>query len=57
MENQTVTEIICILDKSGSMQTLQAETLAGLNKFIKNLQQGEITQGPLLYSKAGQPLL
>ena len=39
MENQTVTEIICILDKSGSMQSLQAETLAGLNKFINDQQQ------------------
>ena len=43
MENQTVTEIICILDKSGSMQSLQAETLAGLNKFIKDQQQEEGT--------------
>lgn len=41
MENQNTTEIICILDKSGSMESLQAETLAGLNKFIKDQQQGE----------------
>ena len=43
MENQNPTEIICILDKSGSMQSLQAETLAGLNKFIKDQQQEEGT--------------
>jgi len=41
MENQTNTEIICILDKSGSMHSLQAETIAGLNNFIKNQQQEE----------------
>lgn len=41
MENQPLTEIICILDKSGSMQSLQSETIAGLNKFIKDQQQVE----------------
>lgn len=41
MENQSVSEIICILDKSGSMQSLQMETIAGLNKFIKDQQQQE----------------
>ena len=41
MENQTNTEIICILDKSGSMHSLQAETIAGLNNFIRNQQQEE----------------
>ena len=41
MENQSVSEIICILDKSGSMQSLQMETIAGLNKFIKDQQQEE----------------
>ena len=41
MENQSRTEIICILDKSGSMQTLQSETIAGLNQFIKEQKQEE----------------
>jgi uncharacterized protein YegL len=41
MKNQSVSEIICILDKSGSMQSLQSETIAGLNKFIKEQQQQE----------------
>lgn len=41
MENQSVSEIICILDKSGSMQSLQMETIAGLNKFISDQQQQE----------------
>lgn len=36
MENQSVTEIICILDKSGSMESLQHETIAGLNQFLTN---------------------
>jgi uncharacterized protein YegL len=33
MENQ-LTEIICILDRSGSMQSLQEETVKGLNAFM-----------------------
>lgn len=40
MENQGVTEIICILDKSGSMESLQQETIAGLNQFL-NIQKQE----------------
>lgn len=39
MENQTRTEIICILDNSGSMQTLQLETIEGLNQFIREQKQ------------------
>ena len=35
MNKQAITEIICILDKSGSMEILQAETIAGLNQFIE----------------------
>lgn len=35
MNKETITEIICILDKSGSMQILQSETIAGLNQFIE----------------------
>lgn len=41
MENQSRTEIICILDKSGSMQALQNETIEGLNQFIKEQKQEE----------------
>ncbi len=39
MENKTTTEIICILDKSGSMQALQQETIEGLNQFVKDQQK------------------
>lgn len=35
MEKQSFTEIICILDKSGSMDSLQQETITGLNQFIE----------------------
>ncbi|SDN06426.1 von Willebrand factor type A domain-containing protein [Daejeonella rubra] len=35
MNKETSTEIICILDKSGSMEILQAETISGLNQFIE----------------------
>lgn len=35
MKTETITEIICILDKSGSMEILQSETIAGLNQFIE----------------------
>lgn len=31
-------EIICVLDKSGSMQSVKEEALGGLNKFIKDQQ-------------------
>ena len=41
MENQNSTEIICILDKSGSMGSLQQETIAGLNQFVKDQKQEE----------------
>lgn len=41
MENQSRTEIICILDKSGSMQTLQSETIVGLNQFIMEQKKEE----------------
>jgi len=41
MENQSVTEIICILDKSGSMGSLQSETIAGLNQFIADQKKQE----------------
>ncbi len=37
MEN-SITEIICIVDKSGSMETLKNETIDGLNNFIKSQQ-------------------
>lgn len=39
MNKQAITEIICILDKSGSMEVLQAETIAGLNQFIEEQKQ------------------
>lgn len=39
MENKIITEIICILDKSGSMQSLQQETIEGLNQFVKDQQK------------------
>lgn len=39
MNKQAITEIICILDKSGSMEILQAETIAGLNQFIEEQKQ------------------
>jgi len=35
MNKEKTTEIICILDKSGSMEILQAETISGLNQFIQ----------------------
>jgi uncharacterized protein YegL len=35
MNKEKTTEIICILDKSGSMEILQAETISGLNQFIE----------------------
>jgi len=41
MENQSVSEIICILDKSGSMGSLQHETIAGLNQFIADQKKEE----------------
>ena len=40
MEN-SITEIICIVDKSGSMDTLKNETIDGLNNFIKSQQVEE----------------
>ncbi len=40
MEN-SITEIICIVDKSGSMETLKNETIDGLNNFIKSQQVEE----------------
>lgn len=39
MEKQSITEIICILDKSGSMDSLQTETITGLNQFIEEQKQ------------------
>lgn len=39
MEDQNITEIICILDKSGSMEALQQETITGLNQFIHDQKQ------------------
>jgi len=39
MEKQLLTEIICILDKSGSMDSLQSETIIGLNQFIEEQKQ------------------
>ena len=39
MEKQLLTEIICILDKSGSMDSLQSETITGLNQFIEEQKQ------------------
>ena len=39
MEVRNATEIICILDKSGSMGVLQEETIQGLNRFIREQQQ------------------
>ena len=41
MENQNLTEIICILDKSGSMGSLQQETITGLNQFLNDQKQEE----------------
>lgn len=40
MEN-SITEIICIIDKSGSMDALKNETISGLNNFIKSQQAEE----------------
>jgi hypothetical protein len=40
MEN-TLAEIICIIDKSGSMQALKDETVNGLNTFIENQKSEE----------------
>lgn len=40
MENSN-TEIICIIDKSGSMEALKNETITGLNNFIKSQQNEE----------------
>ena len=39
MKKQSLTEIICILDKSGSMDSLRAETITGLNQFIEDQKQ------------------
>lgn len=38
MENQ-LTEIICILDRSGSMQPLRTETVNAINTFIRKQQR------------------
>lgn len=40
MEN-SITEIICIIDKSGSMDALKNETISGLNNFIRSQQAEE----------------
>lgn len=37
----TYTEILCILDRSGSMQVLQQETIDGLNIFIDQQQHAD----------------
>lgn len=39
---ENIAEIICILDRSGSMQNLVGETIAGYNTFIKE----QIKEGP-----------
>lgn len=37
--SKIVVEIVCILDRSGSMSRLVEETISGYNKFIKEQQQ------------------
>jgi uncharacterized protein YegL len=43
MENTNATEVICLIDKSGSMETLRQETIDGLNTFIEEQQHDSST--------------
>lgn len=41
MVNKNLTEIIVILDRSGSMQTLKSDTIGGFNSFIAEQKKSE----------------
>jgi len=39
MTDQNLTEIICIIDRSGSMQSIQADAIGGFNTFVDDQQK------------------
>lgn len=43
MTDKNLTEIVAILDRSGSMNALRAETIGGFNNFVEEQKKGEGT--------------
>ena len=41
MTDQNLTEIIAVIDRSGSMETLRTETIGGYNNFLNDQKKGE----------------
>lgn len=39
--NENLTEIVCVLDRSGSMETIQQDAIGGFNQFLTEQQEQE----------------
>lgn len=49
MTNPNLTEIICIIDRSGSMDTLVEDAIGGFNTFLKEQQKLDVDKCNLTY--------